>query len=100
MRELLRTNDPVALSLAMALLKDAGIECVMFDNHASILEGSISAIQKRMMVLDEDYGEARELLVCAELLDSVDSADSADSADSVESRESREFRNTPRGQPG
>lgn len=75
MRELLRTNDHVALSLAMALLKDAGIECVMFDNHAAIVEGSISAIQKRMMVLDEDYGVARELLVGAELLDSRESDD-------------------------
>ena len=69
MRELLRTNDHVALSLAMALLEDAGIECVMFDTHSAIIEGSISAIQKRMMVLDEDYGVARELLVGAELLD-------------------------------
>ena len=75
MRELLRTNDPVALSLAMALLKDAGIECVMFDSHAAIIEGSISAIQKRMMVLDEDHGVARELLVGAELLDSRESRD-------------------------
>jgi hypothetical protein len=75
LRELLRTNDQVALSLAMALLKDAGIECVMFDTHSAIIEGSISAIQKRMMVLDEDYGVARELLVGAELLDSRDSGD-------------------------
>lgn len=73
MRELLRTNDHVALSLAMALLEDAGIECVMFDTHSAIIEGSISAIQKRMMVLDEDYGVARELLVGAELLDSRES---------------------------
>lgn len=76
MRELLRTNDHVALSLAMALLKDAGIECVIFDTHAAIIEGSISAIQKRMMVLDEDHGVARELLVGAELLDSRQSGDS------------------------
>lgn len=76
MRELLRTNDHVALSLAMALLKDAGIECVIFDAHAAIIEGSISAIQKRMMVLDEDHGVARELLVGAELLDSRQSGDS------------------------
>ncbi|MGB0573253.1 MAG: DUF2007 domain-containing protein [Alphaproteobacteria bacterium] len=75
MRELLRTNDHVVLSLAMALLKDAGIECVMFDTHSAIIEGSISAIQKRMMVLDEDYGVARELLVGAKLLDSRESVD-------------------------
>jgi len=71
-RELLRTNDHVALSLATALLKDAGIECALFDSHAAIIEGSISAIQRRIMVLDEDYGEARALLVGAELLDSRD----------------------------
>ncbi len=76
MRELLRTNDHVALSLAMALLKDAEIECVMFDTHSAIIEGSISAIQKRLMLLDEDYGVARELLVGAELLDSRESDDS------------------------
>ena len=72
LRELLRTNDPVALSLAMALLKDAEIECVMFDTHSAIIEGSISAIQKRMMVLDEDHAVANELLVGAELLESRD----------------------------
>ncbi len=70
MRELLRTNDHVALSLTAALLKDAGIECVVFDSHAAIVEGSISAIQKRVMVLDKDYGTARALLVDAELRDS------------------------------
>jgi hypothetical protein len=72
LRELLRTNDHVALSLAMALLKDAEIECVIFDTHSAIIEGSISAIQKRMMVLDEDYAVASELLVGAELLESRD----------------------------
>ncbi|MDA0785136.1 MAG: DUF2007 domain-containing protein [Proteobacteria bacterium] len=78
MRELLRTNDHVALSLAMALLKDAGIDCVMFDTHTAIIEGSISAIQKRMMVLDEDHAVAHELLVGAELLDSGDSREPRD----------------------
>ncbi|MBT3398762.1 MAG: hypothetical protein HN420_02100, partial [Rhodospirillaceae bacterium] len=40
--------------------------------HSAIIEGSISAIQKRMMVLDEDYAVASELLVGAELLESRD----------------------------
>ena len=31
-------NDHVALSLATAILKDADIECVMFDGHAAIIE--------------------------------------------------------------
>lgn len=72
MRELLRTNDQVTLSLAAALLKDADIEHVVFDTHAAIIEGSITAIQKRMMVLDEDYAVAQALLAGAEILDSED----------------------------
>ncbi|MBS29135.1 MAG: hypothetical protein CL566_09490 [Alphaproteobacteria bacterium] len=76
MRELLRTNDQVTLSLTAALLKDAGIEHVVFDSHAAIIEGSITAIQKRVIVLDEDYEGARALLTGAEILESGD--DSAD----------------------
>lgn len=62
----------MTLSLAEALLKDAGIEHVLFDSHAAIIEGSISAIQKRMMVLDEDYDTARSMLAGADILDSED----------------------------
>ena len=66
-------NDHVALSLATAILKDADIECVMFDGHAAIIEGSISAIQKRIMVLDGDSGTARALLMGTEIRDSKES---------------------------
>ena len=41
MKELLRTNDPVELSFVQALLKDSGIESIVFDQHTSIMEGSI-----------------------------------------------------------
>ena len=63
MRELLRTNDPVRLSWLMALLADARIEAVVLDNHMSVLEGSISAIPRRLMVAAEDFPSARRLLV-------------------------------------
>jgi hypothetical protein len=62
LQELLRTNDPVRISFASALLKDAGIDFDVFDNHTSILEGSIFAIQKRLVVRDEDAEEARRIL--------------------------------------
>ena len=62
MKELLRTNDPVRLSFVEALLSAAGIESVMLDQHTSIVEGSIGAIQRRIMVADRDYGRARTLL--------------------------------------
>jgi hypothetical protein len=62
MRELVRTNDAVLLSFLQALLRDAGIEPVVFDTHTSIMEGSIGAIPRRLMVIDEDYEPARALV--------------------------------------
>lgn len=71
MRDVLRTNDPVELSLAIALLKDADLEHVVMDGHISVLEGSIGIFPRRLMVLDEDYQEARDILIAAEILDSA-----------------------------
>src|SRR3954462_5600853 len=55
MREVLRSNDPVRLSWLVALLTDAGIAAVVFDNHMSILDGSIGALPRRLMVADDDH---------------------------------------------
>ena len=63
MKELLRTNDPVLLSWLDVLLRDAGIESVVFDTHTSILEGSANAIPRRLMVIDDDLEAARQLLI-------------------------------------
>ncbi len=62
MIEILRTNDPVRLSWAEALLADAGVESFMMDIHASAIEGSISAIQRRLMVADDDAERAKRIL--------------------------------------
>jgi hypothetical protein len=62
MRELVRTNDTVLLSWLGALLRDSGIETIVFDAHTSILEGSLGVIPRRLMVLDEDYAEARRVV--------------------------------------
>ncbi len=62
MKELFRSNDPVKLSWLQALLTDAGIDCLLLDNHASVIEGSIGAIQRRIMVADDDLERAHELL--------------------------------------
>ncbi|MGH6661357.1 MAG: DUF2007 domain-containing protein, partial [Rhodospirillales bacterium] len=50
MEELTRTNDPVLLSWLTARLADEDIAAVVLDTHASVVEGSISAIQRRVMV--------------------------------------------------
>ena len=62
MIELLRTNDPVLISFVQATLADAGIEALVLDTHASILEGSASAIPCRIMVMDEDLETAKQIL--------------------------------------
>ena len=62
MKELLRTTDLVQLSFLTAVLRDAGIEVVVFDNHMSVLEGSANAIPRRLMVLKEDHASAKRLL--------------------------------------
>ncbi len=62
MRELLRTNDPVTLSWLQALLSEARIDCIVLDAHTSIIEGSIGAIPRRVMVPEEDWERARRLL--------------------------------------
>ncbi|MGM0561273.1 MAG: DUF2007 domain-containing protein [Pseudomonadota bacterium] len=81
MRELLRTNDLVRLSWVQAYLADSGIEAVTFDNHASVLEGSVVAITRRLMVIDEDYEQACALLAEADAAPNYeDSAGQEDSS--------------------
>jgi hypothetical protein len=62
MRVVIQTNDPVRLSFLMALLRDAGIGCVLLDAHVSAMEGSIGAIPRRLMVDDADEPQARRVL--------------------------------------
>ncbi|MGH7048052.1 MAG: DUF2007 domain-containing protein [Stellaceae bacterium] len=62
MRELLRTNNAVRLSWVQALLHDSGIDSVVLDHHTSLVEGSIGAIPRRLMVAERDFVRARALL--------------------------------------
>ena len=62
MKELLRSNDTVRLGWLTAFLADAGIESAIFDTHTSILEGSVGAIPRRLVVADDDYPKARRML--------------------------------------
>lgn len=66
MKELLRTNDLVRLSWIEALLAGAGIDCVVLDQHTSLVEGSIGAIQRRLMVAERDHERSRRLIAEAE----------------------------------
>jgi Putative prokaryotic signal transducing protein len=66
MKELLRTNDTVRLSWAEALLASAGIASIVLDTHTSVIEGSIGAIPRRLMVEAADHAQALRLLAAAE----------------------------------
>ncbi|MBT4933365.1 MAG: DUF2007 domain-containing protein [Rhodospirillaceae bacterium] len=62
MVELTRTNDAVLLSWLVYALDADDIEAVVLDGFTSVMEGSISAIQRRVMVAEEDLSRARVIL--------------------------------------
>jgi len=61
-REVLKTNNPVLLDYARVLLADAGIEAVVFDTHASVMDGSLGILPRRLMVPDGQHLHAETLL--------------------------------------
>ncbi len=65
--ELIRTNDPVLLSWVVALLAESEIESVIFDTHTSLVEGSVAAIERRLMVAAADEARARMIIEQADL---------------------------------
>ena len=67
MAELLRTNDPSLIAIIEGLLDEADIPYHVTDRNMSVIEGSINAIQTRIVVPDDHETEARELLTDADL---------------------------------
>ncbi|MGX9392267.1 putative signal transducing protein [Nitrobacteraceae bacterium UC4446_H13] len=67
MRELVRTNDVVLVSAIEALLNGADIHHLVLDQNMSVLDGSIGAIPRRILVHDDDNRQARQLLTDAGL---------------------------------
>ena len=62
MKELLRSNDPVLLSYVSALLEEASIDFIVADLNMSVLEGSIGALPRRVLVESGRLGQARNIL--------------------------------------
>lgn len=62
MKELLRTNDIVLISFVESLLKEQNIEHIVVDQHMSILEGSVGAIPRRLLVDSDFNDQARRIL--------------------------------------
>jgi hypothetical protein len=60
--ELLRSNDPVLISAIEALLRAAGFDPYVADQHMSVLDGSLGILPRRLLVAAEDADAARRLL--------------------------------------
>jgi len=68
MFELIRTNNPVLISWLCANLEAEGIEVLVLDEHASVMDGSVLAIPRRIMVSEADEDGAKAILAEAEAL--------------------------------
>ena len=62
MKEIIRTNDLATIAYIKLLLTNEGIEYFELDVHMSALEGSISILPRRIMVVDSVFERAREIL--------------------------------------
>ena len=62
MKEVIRTNDVSMVSFITHALEEAGVKPFVFDVNASIMEGSIGILPRRVMVTDDDYAKARTVL--------------------------------------
>ncbi|MEQ8400606.1 MAG: DUF2007 domain-containing protein [Roseitalea porphyridii] len=62
MKELMRSNDVVTLSFVEALMRDAGIGVMIADQAMSIMEGSIGAIPRRVLVESDRIEQARRVM--------------------------------------
>ena len=62
MKELLSTNDITKFVYAETILNSNDIVSFTLDENISVLEGSIGILPRRLMVLENDYEQALELL--------------------------------------
>ncbi|HWK94898.1 MAG TPA: DUF2007 domain-containing protein [Pseudolabrys sp.] len=67
MKEILRTNDAVLVSVVTALLDGADIGHMVLDQNMSVLEGSLGVLPRRVLVADDEFDAARRLLMDAGL---------------------------------
>jgi len=66
MKELIRTNDLILISLIKNILNNESIKFSILDIHASVIEGSINAIQKRILVSNDDFKRSQMLIQALE----------------------------------
>ena len=62
MKELFSTNDITKFIYAETILNSNDIVSFTLDENISVLEGSIGILPRRLMVLENDYEKALDLL--------------------------------------
>ena len=62
MKEIFSTNDITKFVYAETILNSNDIVSFTLDENISVLEGSIGILPRRLMVLENDYEQALELL--------------------------------------
>ena len=62
MKELFSTNDITKFIYAETILNSNDIVSFALDKNISVLEGSIGILPRQLMVLENDYEQALELL--------------------------------------
>jgi putative signal transducing protein len=67
LREIIRTNDPVLISVIQHLLKQAEVYHMVLDTNMSVMEGSLGILPCRILVEDDGWDEARQTLTDADI---------------------------------
>lgn len=67
MVEIIRTNDVVTIGFVQSLLEQADIPVLVADGHMSVMEGSIGAFPRRLLVPEDHAAQARRLIADAGL---------------------------------
>jgi len=62
LKTLVKSNDPVLMGYVRSLLEGADIIHFVLDANMSIMEGSVGIIPRRVMVADDEIGQARTLM--------------------------------------
>lgn len=71
MIELVRTNDAVVISFVEALMRDAGIACIVADQNMSVMDGSLGILPRRILVDTDHAEEARRILADAGIANEI-----------------------------
>lgn len=62
MEELLRTNDLVLISVVESILKELDIDWFVADQAASVMDGSLGILPRRILVESDEAERARRFL--------------------------------------